>query len=414
MLISRHRLTRGGPSAQYRNLVLRWKGPRDDQVSLAGDRRSDRVRSAGGGAAAALARFHLRVGGRPGRDRASGARRRARARSRRRGGWRRRRRGVHRPGLPGRRDRDRRDSGRARRECRGHALVARQFSSKWDFIGPDTLDVDRLGTQSFIKPTQWSGRVTALTVDPKCKPQECTLYVGAAGGGVWRTKNALAQKPAWKQISDGIPTNAIGSIAVDPNDPTGKTVYVGPARPTRAATARPASASTRRPTTARTGRSSPARSPSRTPRDHLGRDRAGQREPHPDRHPLRRARHRLERDKRRHGRGAVAGGRPLQLDRRRRDVRAGRRRLVQRGQVRPERPEHDLRGAGGGRPDPLDGRRPAGSWQTIFAGNRGRYSFSPVRLPNGKTRIYLADASGGGRAARRSTASTTRASRRRR
>ena len=98
---------------------------------------------------------------------------------------------------------------------------------KWDSLGPDTLDVDRLGTQSFIKPTQWSGRETALAIDPKCKPQECTLYVGAAGGGVWRTKNALAPTPTWKQISAGIPTNAIGSIAVDPNDPTGKTIYVG-------------------------------------------------------------------------------------------------------------------------------------------------------------------------------------------
>src|SRR4051794_1690321 len=110
-----------------------------------------------------------------------------------------------------------------------NAVTARgaKLSSRWDFIGPDTLDVDRLGTQSFIKPTQWSGRVTALAVDPKCKAQECTLYLGAAGGGLWRTKNALAQNPSWKQISDGIPTNAIGSIAVDPNDATGKTVYVG-------------------------------------------------------------------------------------------------------------------------------------------------------------------------------------------
>ena len=101
------------------------------------------------------------------------------------------------------------------------------LGSKWDFIGPDTLDVDRLGTQSFIKATQWSGRITALAVDPKCKPQECTVYVGAAGGGVWRTTNGLAPNPSWKQISDGIPTNAIGSIAVDPNDSTGKTIYVG-------------------------------------------------------------------------------------------------------------------------------------------------------------------------------------------
>jgi hypothetical protein len=102
-----------------------------------------------------------------------------------------------------------------------------KLSSKWESLGPDTLNVDRLGTQSFIKATQWSGRVTALAVDPKCKTQECTLYVAAAGGGLWRTKNALAANPQWKQISDGIPTNAIGSIAIDPNDSTGKTVYIG-------------------------------------------------------------------------------------------------------------------------------------------------------------------------------------------
>lgn len=102
-----------------------------------------------------------------------------------------------------------------------------KLGSKWDFLGPETLNVDRLGTQAFTAPTQWSGRVTALAIDPKCKPQECTLYVGAAGGGVWRSKNALAPNPSWKFISDGIPTNAIGSITVDPNDATGKTIYVG-------------------------------------------------------------------------------------------------------------------------------------------------------------------------------------------
>src|SRR5215212_2186800 len=111
-----------------------------------------------------------------------------------------------------------------------HTQVAKKtpkLTSKWDFIGPETLDVDRLGTQSFIKPTQWSGRITALTVDPSCTSLECKLYVGAAGGGVWRTTNATAPNPAWKQISEGIPTNAIGSIAVDPNDATHKTIYVG-------------------------------------------------------------------------------------------------------------------------------------------------------------------------------------------
>jgi len=98
---------------------------------------------------------------------------------------------------------------------------------KWDEIGPDTLNVDRLGTQSFIKPTQWSGRITAVTPGPNCDKTTCPLYVGAAGGGVWRTKDAAAKQPHWQQISGDIPTNAIGSIAVDSNDPTGKTIYVG-------------------------------------------------------------------------------------------------------------------------------------------------------------------------------------------
>jgi hypothetical protein len=85
-----------------------------------------------------------------------------------------------------------------------NAVKARgaKLGSKWDFLGPETLNVDRLGTQAFTAPTQWSGRVTALAIDPKCKPQECTLYVGAAGGSVWRSKNALAPNPSWKFISD--------------------------------------------------------------------------------------------------------------------------------------------------------------------------------------------------------------------
>jgi len=60
-----------------------------------------------------------------------------------------------------------------------------KLGSRWESLGPDTLDVDRLGTQSFIKPTQWSGRVTALTMSPTtCNETDCAIYVGAAGGGV--------------------------------------------------------------------------------------------------------------------------------------------------------------------------------------------------------------------------------------
>ena len=110
----------------------------------------------------------------------------------------------------------------ARLSRRGH-----HHPSAWEFMGPQTLDVDRLGTQTYQRPTQWSGRVTALAVDPSCNDKKCTLYLAAAGGGVWRSKNALAPKPDWRYISGDLPTNAIGAITVDPTDPSGNTIYVG-------------------------------------------------------------------------------------------------------------------------------------------------------------------------------------------
>jgi Arc-like DNA binding domain len=102
----------------------------------------------------------------------------------------------------------------------------------WRSLGPDTLNVDTLGTQSFGPPTQWSGRVTALAVSPKCDSDACRLYLAAAGGGIWMSPNALSKHPDWQQISDDqIPTTSIGSMVIDPTDPTGRTIYVGTGEP---------------------------------------------------------------------------------------------------------------------------------------------------------------------------------------
>src|SRR5919201_4430545 len=103
-----------------------------------------------------------------------------------------------------------------------------RFAKSWDAIGPDTVDVDTFGTQTFGPPTQWSGRISALVVSPRCNSESCRVYIGAAGGGVWRTNNALAQRAEWRQVSDGeIPTTSIGSLTIDPTDPTGRTIYAG-------------------------------------------------------------------------------------------------------------------------------------------------------------------------------------------
>ncbi|HEU5403870.1 MAG TPA: sialidase family protein [Terriglobales bacterium] len=72
-----------------------------------------------------------------------------------------------------------------------------------------------------------SGRTTSLAISTVCVPGHCRLWAGPAGGGIWRTDNALTGEPHWTYLSTPFGINAIGAIAVDPNDPTGNTIYVG-------------------------------------------------------------------------------------------------------------------------------------------------------------------------------------------
>lgn len=71
------------------------------------------------------------------------------------------------------------------------------------------------------------GRATALAIDPNCGPGNCRLWVFAAGGGVWRTKNALTGQPSWQFLSGGFGMNSGSAITIDPNDPNGNTLYAG-------------------------------------------------------------------------------------------------------------------------------------------------------------------------------------------
>lgn len=103
----------------------------------------------------------------------------------------------------------------------------------WSYQGPAGIDVHPLGTQTYGAPTSWSGRITALALGPCGTGKKCTVFVGAAGGGIWRTKTA--NEPGnqdWTQISDGyIPSNSIGSLLVDPTDSSGNTIYAGTGEP---------------------------------------------------------------------------------------------------------------------------------------------------------------------------------------
>ncbi len=113
----------------------------------------------------------------------------------------------------------------------------------WSALGPATGNVPAEASQFFDystmtgPTTQESGRVTALAIDPNCGKRSapsaapCRLWVAAAGGGIWRTNNALAAQPTWIAPPDDLPTNAFGSLIVDPNDASGNTLYAGSGEP---------------------------------------------------------------------------------------------------------------------------------------------------------------------------------------
>src|SRR5207244_6530874 len=75
------------------------------------------------------------------------------------------------------------------------------------------------------------GRASALAIAPNCSQAQCRIYVGAAGVGIWRADNGLATSPNWTFVSGSFTTNAIGTMTLDPSDPTGNTLYVGTGEP---------------------------------------------------------------------------------------------------------------------------------------------------------------------------------------
>ncbi len=112
--------------------------------------------------------------------------------------------------------------------------MAPAAAASWQALGPNgvpasstVVNESTAGTAATI----FSGRTTAIAVAPNCSLASCTVFIGAAGGGVWKTTNALAANPSWSPSSNGIPSNAIGSIVFDPADPSGNTLYVGTGEP---------------------------------------------------------------------------------------------------------------------------------------------------------------------------------------
>lgn len=114
--------------------------------------------------------------------------------------------------------------------ARALAQLAAGTGNAWVGIGPTIPLVDAPVTFTG-RATYNSGRVTSLAISPRCGEESCVLFVGAAGGGIWKTNNALAANLNWQPSGNGIPSNAIGVVMFDPTDRAGRTLYAGTGEP---------------------------------------------------------------------------------------------------------------------------------------------------------------------------------------
>src|SRR3954468_4127743 len=126
-----------------------------------------------------------------------------------------------------------------RTTARGKALKAfqdirrdddgRGRSRTWRTVGPSTVltPVDpTLPAAPLAKNV--SGRATALAISRNCRKERCRLWLGTAGGGLWRTDRAMDDgEGEWEQLILPEANNTIGSIALEPNAPSGDTLLVG-------------------------------------------------------------------------------------------------------------------------------------------------------------------------------------------
>ena len=94
----------------------------------------------------------------------------------------------------------------------------------WSFYGPRRYGIQP-GVLAFTGATNTTAsRTTALIVSPDCgRHGGCRVWAGVAGGGVWRTNNALGTVPEWHQVAPAeLAQNSVGTLTL-----SGKTLYLG-------------------------------------------------------------------------------------------------------------------------------------------------------------------------------------------
>ncbi len=93
-------------------------------------------------------------------------------------------------------------------------------SAIWQQLGPQPEDTNTLPNSDFHFGLV-SGRTTAIAV---AQHTPGLIYIGTADGGVWKSTNDGA---SWTPLTDRQQSLSIGSLALDPADPTDNTLYAG-------------------------------------------------------------------------------------------------------------------------------------------------------------------------------------------
>jgi len=79
--------------------------------------------------------------------------------------------------------------------------------------------VPTAGWVPWVDITGTSGIVNVSVLTPVVHNGAMMLYVGTQNGRVFRTDDALAATVNWVEVTDGLPTDWVSDIAVDPTDP---------------------------------------------------------------------------------------------------------------------------------------------------------------------------------------------------
>jgi len=112
------------------------------------------------------------------------------------------------------------EAGRAHPE---HSSTPNYANLVWQSLGPSPLVFDPTNLSAYGNVT---GRVSAIAVDQNDATGN-TVYIGGASGGVWKSTNAANSDPnavAWTPLTDDQASLAVGAIAVQPG---GNVLLVG-------------------------------------------------------------------------------------------------------------------------------------------------------------------------------------------